>query len=330
MPIGYKPIRKLANAFGAIILMMIMSNSHAADDACQLRPLGSIDLEVGHQILVPISIESKRAFVALHTGSAFSLIFEPAVEAFGLKRRKFYSQVALVTGSIKLKYLVDVNTLQIGDIRFGKSSLLVYPGKGALVHHDGIPIVGSIGMDVFSTADFELDLARGKLNLFSQDHCPGQVVYWTSQFGSSPLFKDSIGAVYFPIELDGEKLEAVFDSGSTISSLDTGITQMVYGFDEKSTGTERIPRPDGTDAHFYRAMEITAPGLRIADARILLRGPARRCRATKSSRDSKAAGFDACMGVFPLYLGRSVMQTLRIYFATKENVVYYSSAVAVK
>ncbi len=42
-----------------------------------------------------------------------------------------------------------------------------------------IHVVGVIGTDLLGKFDVDLDIAHKKLNLFSPDHCKGQVVYWT-------------------------------------------------------------------------------------------------------------------------------------------------------
>jgi hypothetical protein len=45
--------------------------------------------------------------------------------------------------------------------------------------------VGILGMDFLSRFDIEPDVTKGKFNLYSQDHCPGQVVYWSDTYASS-------------------------------------------------------------------------------------------------------------------------------------------------
>src|SRR5581483_4692371 len=47
--------------------------------------------------------------------------------------------------------------------------------------------VGALGFDMFSKVDFKLDFRNKKLNLYSQEHCPGAVVSWADNYASTRL-----------------------------------------------------------------------------------------------------------------------------------------------
>jgi hypothetical protein len=93
-------------------------------------------------------------------------------------------------------------------------------------------------MDVLGNLDFELDFANNKLNFYSHDHCPGRVVYWTNTYSSAPITRGPLGKYYFPIELEGKKVEASISTVNPGTSLPTEVTRRQYGFDEKSPGIE--------------------------------------------------------------------------------------------
>jgi hypothetical protein len=52
------------------------------------------------------------------------------------------------------------------------------------------------------------------MNLYSQDHCPEHVVYWSSRYDSAPIRFASLGEFYFSMALDGKKLETTGTSMS--------------------------------------------------------------------------------------------------------------------
>jgi hypothetical protein len=249
---------------------------------------------------------------------------------FGFRKQPIVG-LGLSTGGVALKELANVYELQLGNVKFNKVQFIIYPGTASLEMYNGLPIVGSLSMDMLENVDFELDLAHKKLNLFSQEHCAGKVVYWTNEYASAPIFKSRIGTLYFPMELDGKKVEATFHTADQNSSLSTEITKKVYDFDEKSEDTEKVTAPNGSATYFYRAMTISAPGLAINNARLRLdTSSSKGCVPSKRISDTKAAGYTGCMGIYPLTLGRDTLSKLRIYVATKEKMIYYSSANATK
>jgi len=195
------------------------------------------------------------------------------------------------------------------------------------------PIVGALGLDVFAGIDFELDLAHGKLRLFSQDHCPNHVVYWTNEYAAVPLHRTELGTFTFPMELEGRSVEAILAPGEAATAVSTDVTKSIYGFDKDSPGIQTDVEPDGKESNHYIAMKMTAPGLTVKNPRIKLTKPpdaAVGCRLNTSKRRAEGAGYEDCLGPVPLKVGRSLLRELRLYFATKENVVYFSAANATK
>ncbi len=55
---------------------------------------------------------------------------------------------------------------------------MVLPGEDGPNGPDIEDFGGILGADMLRNVDLDLDFAAGKLNLVSQDHCSGNVVYW--------------------------------------------------------------------------------------------------------------------------------------------------------
>jgi hypothetical protein len=49
-----------------------------------------------------------------------------------------------------------------------------------------------------------------------------------------------------------------------------------------------------------------------------------------ATKRAGATGYDGCLGIHPLRLGRNVLAKLHIYIATKESILYFTSADARK
>jgi hypothetical protein len=130
-----------------------------------------------------------------------------------------------------------------------------------------------LGIDLLWKMDLELDLAHLKLNLYEPSRCSGQVVYWASQYEVVPLLRDAFGDFYFPMELDGRKLEAMLSTERSVSTLSTDVTKRVYGFDKDSPGVESETDESGKTIAQYRAMRLTAAGLSVTDEKVRLTDP---------------------------------------------------------
>jgi hypothetical protein len=186
---------------------------------------------------------------------------------------------------------------------------------------------------VFLGIDFELDLARRKLNVFSPKHCKGQVVYWAKEWGSAPLFIGQQDNFYFPVELEHKKIQAAFSPSDLYSQLATDVTRRLYGFDASSEGVETVIGPKGEVKARYRAMQLTAPSMEVSNTKIELidppwwvNGKPSRSRCSLTTAGREGAGYASCGNIVPMYLGRNVLERLRFYFATNEKVVYFTLA----
>jgi hypothetical protein len=80
-------------------------------------------------------------------------------------------------------------------------------------------------------------------------------------------------------------------------------------------------------------MKMTAPGLAVKNPSIKLTQPPAAevgCRLNASKRRAAGAGYEDCLGPVPLKVGLSLLAELRLYFATKENVMYFTAANATR
>lgn len=310
-------------AVAASLLLPLAHPAMAAEkEKCGLKRYATIDLVSGG--LVPVKVNGQPAVMTLNM-AAFTMIWKKTADEMKLPRHPLPETVNLFDNGARITDYADLQSLFIGDVSFGKAKLIV-------IDRDVNPgIAGAIGMDVFARADFELDLAHDKLTLFSQDHCPGKVVYWTNEYSSAPFTISSTGALHFPMEIEGQKVETSLSPLSSASVLRADASRTLFDFDEFSPGVEVEQYTGaGTPSAHYRAMKITAPGLVISNSKIELRRYDDGCKLI-GTRKGKAANYgDDCDGVYPLRIGRNVLQQLRIYFATKEKVMYFSGAEATK
>ena len=298
---------------------------------CSLKQYASLDLVEprGGLLLVPVTIQGSFAFMFLDTASSFSSITEIAVNRLALQTQQIPSGVGVRSGEKQVKKIATAKPFSLGNAQFKSADLLIYPSDTVFPTQGDMRVIGTLGMDMLKHFDIELDVANKKLNLFSQDHCPGRTVYWSKTYDSVPIRFGEMGELYFPMELDGKKIETTLATGNPTTSLSTDVTKKLFNFDSHSPDVETETDAAGRTAAQYRAMELSGEGLRIINAHIMLVDRPKNDYCHLGSR-SGAAAYEGCFGVHPLQLGRNVLSKLHIYIATKEKVLYFTPAEAPK
>src|SRR6185437_15249455 len=212
------------------------SAAFAKEEKRSLTRLANVTLAAlpNGYLLVPVKLHGSDALMYLNTGSAVSVIYEAAANRFGLQVKELDPDSDRFSfGGATLSKLVNVDSLQIGNVLFGKNTqFLVAPGREQRYEHT--PIIGTLGTDLFSHVDFELDLAHRTLNLFSQDHSSGGV-YWSDSAAVIPMYRGPMRDLYFAMEIDGKPIETGIYTGQLNTSLTTAASKMLFNFDEHSS-----------------------------------------------------------------------------------------------
>jgi hypothetical protein len=302
--------------------------SFAGDKApakdCGLRRLASIDLQIGSVVLVPVVLDGVPAFMILNLSLPVSTINLEEANNKKLVISKAPEPFSSAPG------MVTIDSFSLGVTNIGKVQLLVSPGGNHTT--PGLPtFIGSIALPSLLKADFELDFAHNKLNLFATDHCPGKVVYWADEAAAIPYTLDRIGIPIFPIELDGKKISASLHLSTSGTMLKTDVSKALYGFDENSSDIRRDTSDSGKVVNHYRAMRMTLPGLSVSNTDVqLVAGLNKKCELSRSAGPDHSATYTKCFGNPPLSLGLNIVRRLRLYFATEERVLYVTTADAAR
>jgi hypothetical protein len=322
-------IRRLLVALAFIFLVDLprlpakASPPSAQTQTCEAHKLASLDLEIpdNGQVLVPVTVNNARFYMYFEIASPFTEVSEQAVVRFALPRTDIGKDLDITSGGSRVRQYATMS-FKLGDVAYNEEHILIDPQSAAPRRYTRADIIGFLGIDFLWQMDLDLDLANHKLNLFEPSKCPGREVYWASQFNVVPLRRDAFGNFFFPMELDGRKLEAILTTDNTVSSLSTDVTKRVYGFDKNSSGIETVADADGRVVSQYRAMKLTANGLTVVDEKIKLTDPPNNtCRLAKKI---DAIGYTDCLYRYPLRLGSDVLRRMHVYLATKENMMYFT------
>ncbi len=303
----------------------------AAARQCELKRAGSADLSIqdNRLLIVPVTVNDHPATMELETASTGTLIRSAYLQPFGLRA---HHAGMLTLDAVPVSQLATPSSFAVGSQQFGGWRLWVLPDPSTPAAVS-VPDIGRLGMDVLGAADFELDFAHNKLNFYSTEHCPGVVVYWTNDYSSVQLTRGPLGNYYFPVKLEGKRVEASISTSDENSVLRSDASRRLYGFDESSKDLETLSDSAGRAAH-YRTMALASEGIDIKNARVGLdtRAVSSSCTLVSSGPDG-AAHYEGkeCQGEeAPLLLGLNEVRHLHLYFATQERVLYFSDAAATK
>lgn len=219
-----------ADAFGKSLLRAVplslvglltcIAPSAAAD--CRLKETASVPIsfDVGGRILLDVKINDTLAKMALDTGAGFSVLDNGFVKRQGLPQLDAQRFGYGLTGRA-----VDSAT-QIARLSLGTAVSHGETFAVGTVDRDGTdtPPAGTFANDYLANFDVEIDPAAGRVNLFSPDHCRGNVVYWAKEYFRLPARLTDRRQLQVDIEVNGTPLRAVIDTGiaATTMRLATG------------------------------------------------------------------------------------------------------------
>jgi predicted aspartyl protease len=299
----------------------------AAQDCKPLQRFAQIpfDPDTGGQILVPVTLGGLKTHLMLDTGAVWSILRADVVERLNLRTRKVDGLSLFDAAGKSIDKIAIVPDFQIGELHVGRAEFFIGHQKSAVPFEKS---AGELGRNTFSKADLEIDNAGKSISLFSQDHCPGEGVYWSDEAvildinplsSYSPRSHDSLfpngdgGKIDQPhvrAELEGKPVELLFDTGASITAMDTRLARRLFGIGPGSPGVEPAGEAytgTGTTVPIYRMRfrELTISGIRFENVPVLL---------------GQFGDFEQ------LVLGMPQISQLRMFFAFKEGKIYVTAA----
>jgi hypothetical protein len=171
----------------------------AAD--CNLKLYTSLDLQSDAAPIFGVKIGEKTYRMGLNNRSSNSMMSKPLADELHL-RQSAIRDAYFMLGSEEIRQYAVVPSLQLGSVILENAKIAVVP------NWQDTNIVGWFGADFLQRLDIEFDFAHKKVNLFSPDHCPGQVVYWTDSYTSVPYVHGKWGNVVLKQKSTAKSLRA--------------------------------------------------------------------------------------------------------------------------
>lgn len=330
-------------AFAAVLFAALVSGAAAQD--CTLHPLASLRTEAGPQnlMLVPVSLNGQQILMLFDTGATRGILDASFAQQLGLTATRIpvaqpvfalphhplrsfemtpSTQFFTANGTRLSTYTV-VPSFDLGAVH-SKDATFMLAGFG----DPNIPgLKGILGSDRFRDYDVEIDPRAHLVNLFSQDHCDGHVVYWAGAYSDLPIGFSQDGEIRLIMTLDGNDLDTVLDTGAPDTTLSLQAARRVFDLDTDSPNVEKISGEGRDGVYRYRFKSLVAGGITIKNPQIVLVRDALADRLRQEEIDAHHLMPDSARTP-QLILGMDVLRQLHLYIAYKERKLYVTAASA--
>jgi len=311
----------------ACALAAIFHGSNAVADECKLMRLASLDFIDQGSILVSVSLEGKNVPMVVDTGSPASAIDPVVAKELAIPERRMMEGAFYNLSGESFTYLAMPHDFGLGDMHSNQEALLVWPSPMSGDGHVG----GLIAADLLRHYDADMDFGSHKFNLFSQDHCSGKVVYWTSEnVAVVPVHVNNNGHIIVPVTLDDHSFDAVLDTGSTLTFLSLKAAQASFGLGSASPDMIKIgdhAGPGGVPLYRHTFKSLGLEGIAISSPTVGLFDNQAETHETlqhhTGSRFSSLGGEE-----YELTLGLNELRHFHLYIAYKEQKLYITPATA--
>lgn len=320
-------------------------------DCKGLSILASVDLAKTTDIrpFVSVTFGDRQKLMLVDTGGSRTEMTSQLADQLHLKRGKRFFRLSEFGGRASKDIVhVDLNPevydlagrvsnevvstgMALGGLSASSMSFYVMPGDEQFTAEPDAG--GLVAADVLSNYDVEIDFGGRKLNLLSQDHCEGQVVYWKNDgIAIIPFHKMRSGRIEFTVTLDGKEVVADLDTGAESTMLTRGAAETSFGVHVADADTPPIGTLPGNEhavvyKHQFKTLDIG--GVAISNPGIVIIPDLTRAVREKEaapplgSRLSDARVDETDQAI---RIGMDILQHLHIYIAYGEQKLYITAA----
>ena len=303
----------------AFLVAFAVSSCSVAAANCKLVRVAEWPVRLhNNRVVVDGSINGQDVGVLLDTGAYRSSLSRSAARRLGLPlhemqgehsvgvgglSRVWYAELAEVTiaGATRRNWRVQV----IGEQELGRDASFI------------------LGYDFFSQVDVEFDLPHAAVRLYQPSDCKGvSLAYWTAPGAASETeiaWSTSSSQMSVPIELNGRRLEALLDSGASMSVVGLG-TAAELGLTPQAAGVTQGGNltgiGDSLSEYWIARFEKFAIGSE------LIRNPS--IAFTQLSAYFGASPTATTWDAWPMILGVDFLRAHRVYVAHSQRKVYFT------
>ena len=324
-------MRAVAGFCATGFLALISQSAFAADQCGPLKIVTSLQMtpveRPGNVETIPVTIGSSPRRLLVDTGSFQSIVTKRTVRELNLPTTVAIAGArARVVSGATSDTMAQLPSITIGNLHQEKVYFFVLPGADDPNNTVAPPFDGILGQDLFQKVDVDLDYGTDRLALVSQDHCPGNVVYWTppGPVAVIPFEIDQGGHIILQVELDGKRVRGFFDTGASNTNLSLQVAQKLFTLDVNAPDVEKVGELRGksiANIYRHRFRSITFGGVAVSNPSIDLL-PA----SIGGGPQSPPTGSLIREDQVDMLIGMSVISKLHVYIANRERKLYVTAA----
>jgi hypothetical protein len=299
---------------GLAFAISVAFPAQAADECAAPRLENTVPMEpIGDdgKVAVPITLNGVEKKFLFDTGGGLMNYIQSTV-ALKLGMFRTDNFVAMDLAGNKSYRVGGARHLKFGAISSQEVTMFQQVPDLAF---DGILSAGTMTGD-----DLDIDFGAMRLNFFSADHCPGNVVYWQHQALAVVPVTLAQGHFELAVTLDGHPLTAVIDTGSPWTILSSEWAQKNLGFSPEALAAPSpgVPRDEPDKQIYFRKYSaLSFPGIAINKPLVIVR-PVQ----FGDGNDADVPGHRAP----DLIIGMEVLRHLHLYYAAGEQKFYITPA----
>jgi predicted aspartyl protease len=237
----------------------------AADAGCGTNRIGETTVAtVQNAPIVILLANGKPVTLLLDTGAASTILTPAAAQRIGAQppRIEFQRPVGGFGGDTLRTNEVELRSFSVSGV--------VIPWRRVLVASVNMPNIflgpldGILGADVLSSFDVDLDLPRHRMAFYKRQSCPSAAPAWSEPYVTIAAGRSRNDHLFFPVQLEGRRIDALFDSGAQLSVLFTGAARAL-GVDEAALAHDRPITIRGVagervNSHIHRFSQLEIGG----------------------------------------------------------------------
>ncbi len=206
---------------------------------------------------------------------------------------------------------------------------MVLPGEDDPTDKSPQEFDGILGAEFLRNVDLDFDFAANKLNIVSQNHCEGKVVYWQAPaLAILPMTINQNGGIAFRMEVDGKRVNAMLDTGASTTAMNLTTARQAFNIDVNGSDVEKVGEltGGGYNASVYRRRfkSIAFEGVTINNPMVHLLPDLMSGQSPGAPQTGSLMRPDRALP--DVILGMSTLSQLHLYVAYKERKVYITAA----
>jgi len=159
------------------------------------------------------------------------------------------------------------------------------------------------------------------------------VVYWPASRVAVVPVAISGGHIVFPVKLDGQRLNALLDTGASISMLNLDIATRQFRLTPSAANTPAagsLFNPQKAQIYTHTFKSLSLEGVTVANPKLRLLPDLVRLKLRSSpvpwEGGTRIASSSPNAGLSDLILGMDILRHLHLYIAYKERRLYLTAA----